>query len=107
MVTPSAAAAANIRSAAAAVVLFSCAASPATARATLGWTRFAGTKLAGFSGRCLLTITQGLVGEVSEYCFGSREAADGGAAAAVVVDGAGAVGELADVLAEGAAGAVG
>src|SRR3712207_8171511 len=32
---------------------------------------------------------------------------DGGAAAAVVVDGAGAVGELADVLAGGAGGAVG
>jgi hypothetical protein len=31
-----------------------------------------------------LTITQGLAGSVSENCLGRRDAADGGAAAAVV-----------------------
>jgi hypothetical protein len=54
-----------------------------------------------------LTITQGLAGAVSEYCLGRREAADGGAAAAVVV-GAAADGDVADALAGDAdAGAVG
>jgi hypothetical protein len=55
----------------------------------------------------LLTITQGLVGAVSEYCFGRRDAADGGAAAAVVVEGTGAVGDFVDVLGDGAAEALG
>jgi hypothetical protein len=54
-----------------------------------------------------LTITQGLVGAFSEYCLGRRDAADGGAAAAVVVDGSGALGDFADVPDEGAAEAVG
>ncbi|WP_157365183.1 hypothetical protein [Arthrobacter sp. QXT-31] len=54
-----------------------------------------------------MTITQGLVGAVSECCLGRREAADGGAAAAVV-DGAGTVadGGFADVLGGEAAEAV-
>ncbi|WP_414635206.1 hypothetical protein [Arthrobacter ipis] len=52
-----------------------------------------------------MTITQGLAGAVSEYCLGRREAADGGAAAAVVV-GAAVDGDVADALA-GDAGAVG
>ena len=52
-------------------------------------------------------MTQGLVGAVSECCLGRREAADGGAAAAVV-DGAGTVadGGFADVLGGEAAEAV-
>ena len=49
-----------------------------------------------------MTITQGLLGAVSEYCLGRREAADGGAAAAVVV-GAVAEGDVADALADDAA----
>ncbi len=80
MMTPSAAAAANIFSAAAAVVLFSSAASPDVARRTAGRTRSGGTKVAGESGRCLLTTTHGLVGSVSECC-GPGAAADGGGAA--------------------------
>src|SRR5688500_3688373 len=83
MDTPSAAAAANIFSAAAAVVRFSRAASPETARETRGCTRFRGVKFAGFSGRRLLTTTHGLAGSVSEYCLDRRDAADGGAAAPV------------------------
>ncbi len=79
--TPSAAAAANIVSAAAAVVLFSSAASPDVTRRTAGRTRSGGTKVAGESGRCLLTITHGLVGSESECC-GPGAAADGGGAAA-------------------------
>ena len=75
--TPSAAAAANSFSAAAAVVLFSSAASPEVASRTAGRTRSGGTKLAGESGRCLLTITHGLVGSVSECC-GPGAVADGG-----------------------------
>ena len=79
--TPSAAAAANILSAAAAVVLFSSAASPEVASRTAGRTRSGGTKVAGESGRCLLTITHGLVGSESECC-GPGAAAEGGRAAA-------------------------
>ena len=100
--TPSAAAAANIVSAAAAVVLFSSAASPEVTRRTAGRTRSRGTKLAGESGRCLLTITHGLVGSVSECC-GPGAVADGGCAAAdggrAVVDG----GTADDVAGAGAA----
>ncbi|MDP9694085.1 UNVERIFIED_ORG: hypothetical protein J2X79_001640 [Arthrobacter globiformis] len=51
-----------------------------------------------------MTITQGLAGAVSEYCLGRREAADGGAAAVVVV-GAVVDGDVADALAGDAAGA--
>jgi hypothetical protein len=83
--TPSAAAAANIFSAAAAVVLFISAASPEVAKRTAGRTRSGGTKVAGESGRCLLTITHGLVGSVSECC-GPRAAADGGAFAGAAFD---------------------
>ena len=46
----------------------------------------------------MLTITQGLAGAVSEYCLARREAADGGAAAVVVV--AVADGDFADALAD-------
>ncbi|PNH81127.1 hypothetical protein CXZ05_16590 [Arthrobacter sp. AFG20] len=49
-----------------------------------------------------MTITQGLAGAVREYCLGRRAAADGGAAAAVVV-GAVAAGDVADALAGDAA----
>ncbi|WP_146617538.1 hypothetical protein [Arthrobacter globiformis] len=49
-----------------------------------------------------MTITQGLLGAVSEYCLGRRDAADGGAAAAVVV-GAVVDGDEADELAGDAA----
>ncbi|MDQ0619779.1 hypothetical protein QFZ33_003803 [Arthrobacter globiformis] len=49
-----------------------------------------------------MTITQGLAGAVSEYCLGRRDAADGGAAAAVVV-GAVVDGAVADALADDAA----
>jgi hypothetical protein len=81
MMTPSAAAAANILSAAAAVVLFTSAASPDVAKRTAGRARSGGTKVAGESGRCLLTTTHGLVGSESECC-GPGAAADGGRAAA-------------------------
>jgi hypothetical protein len=46
-----------------------------------------------------LTITQGLAGAVSEYCLGRREAADGGAAAAAVVVGVAADGDVVDAAA--------
>jgi hypothetical protein len=91
MMTPSAAAAANIFSAAAAVVLFSSAASPEVAKRTAGRTRSGGTKVAGESGRCLLTITHGLVGSVSECC-GPRAEADGGAFGGAAFDGGAAAG---------------
>jgi hypothetical protein len=52
-----------------------------------------------------LTITQGLAGAVREYCLARREAADGGAAAAVVV--AVADGDFADALADDEAEAAG
>ena len=103
MTTPSAAAAANIFSAAAAVVLFSSAASPEVARRMAGRTRSGGTNVAGESGRCLLTITHGLVGFVSECC-GPGAAADGGDAAA---DGGAAVAEGAAAAAAGDAGVAG
>src|SRR6476661_5451161 len=108
MMTPSAAAAANIFSAAAAVVLFSSAASPEVASRTAGRTRSAGTKVAGESGRCLLTITHGLAGFVSECCgtgFAAGGAAtDGGVGAAVAgVAGLGVVGLGVTAAAAGAA----
>jgi hypothetical protein len=53
----------------------------------------------------LLTITQGLAGAVSEYCLDRREAADGGAAAVVVV--AVADGAVAEPLADDPEEAVG
>src|SRR4249919_4236842 len=81
MTTPSEAAAANIFSAAAAVVLFSSAASPEVAKRTAGRARSGGTNVAGESGRCLLTITHGLVGSERECC-GPGAVADGGCAAA-------------------------
>jgi hypothetical protein len=59
----------------------SSAASPEVASRTAGRTRSGGTKLAGESGRCLLTITHGLVGSVSECC-GPGAAAEGGRAVA-------------------------
>jgi hypothetical protein len=106
MMTPSAAAAANILSAAAAVVLFTSAASPDVAKRTAGRARSGGTKVAGESGRCLLTITHGLVGSERECCGpgaaaeGGRAADDGGTAdgvcaAVVVLSGTGADDELA------------
>src|SRR6478672_4840616 len=79
MMTPSAAAAANIFSAADAVVLFRSAASSEVASRTAGRTRSGGTKVAGESGRCLLTITHGLLGSERECC-GPGAAADGGRA---------------------------
>lgn len=48
-----------------------------------GWTRSAGVKSAGERGRCLLTISHGLVGSVRENCGASLI---GGAGVVVAVD---------------------
>jgi len=84
MMTPSDAAAPNIFSAAAAVVLFKRAASPLTASLMAGCTKSAGTKSCGFNGLCLLTITQGLVGSVRE-CWGLMVLEGAGAGVAAMV----------------------
>jgi hypothetical protein len=96
MTTPSRAAAANIASAAAAVVLFNSADSPVADVLTAGPARSAGAYAAGTSGRCLLTTTHGLAGSVSENWRGSAAegdgapVADGGVSPTVAASGAGA-----------------